>query len=324
MCLCIAIVLIIFFVLILLSAIALIILQSQVIKVIKQYDNVHHPIQPFPVAPLSAIAINLNKDPYNISTIWNEELNVTVTVANCKRLKYHGTVAIAIHKGKVDCTYHELDLPDIVIKRDDTPLVRHWTTNTNARGYITCNDTIPTDNLIYVEWSNIINSSLNGSKTFYCSEGIDIAELYKNITIANNIDNEDLITVIFNPKAKVSIVMIECLPIPYPDAITYKQIVIECDGGDNNIQPNSVTMKFQGIYQEAHEKTESRLIINTMGLFSEDHMYNTTLVSLVPGRTRQVFWKIGTGVGVPIAVVVLFVIVIVAYKLRHGRGNHCN
>ena len=313
---------------ILLSAIGLIIFQSQVIKIIKHYVNVHHPIQPFPVAPLSAISINLNKEPYNISTIWNEELNVTVTVANCKRIKYHGTVAIAIHKGKVDCTDHELDLPDIVIKRDDTPLVRHWTTSTNARGHITCNDTMPTDNLIYVEWSNIINSSLNGSKTFHCSEGIDIAKLYKNITIANNINNEDLITVIFNPKVKVSIVMIECLPIPYPDDIMYKDIVIECDGDDNNVQPNSVTMKFQGIRQEMHEQTESRLIINTMGLFSEDHMYNTTQVSLVPGQTRQVFWKIGTGVAVPtvvmIVVVIIVIIVIVVYKTKYGRGNHRN
>lgn len=312
---------------ILLFAIGLIIFQSQVIKIIKYYVNVRHPIQLFPVAPLSAIAINLNKEPYNINTIWNEELNVTVTVGNCKKLKYYGTVAIAIHKGKVDCTDHELDLPDLVIKRDDTPLIRHWTKNTNARGNITCNDTTFTDNLIYVEWSNIINSSLNGNKTFYCNERIDIAELYKNITIANNIDDEDLITVIFNPKVKVSIVMIECLPIPYPDAITYKEIVIECDGGDKNINPNSVTMKFHGIFQEMHEQTESRLIINTMGLFSEDHMYNTIQISLVPGQTRQEFWKIGTGVAVPSAVIIVIVmpvIVIVAYKTRCWRGNHHN
>ena len=310
---------------ILLLAIGLIIVQSQVIKIIKHYVNVHHPIQPFPVAPLSAIAININKEPYNINTIWNKEVNVTVTVGNCKRLTYYGTVAIAIHKGKVDCTDHELDLLDLVIKRDDTPLIRHWTKNTNARGHITCNNTTLTDNLIYVEWSNIINSSLNGNKTFYCNEGIDIAELYKNITISNNIDDEDLITVIFNPKIKVSIVMIECLPIPNPDAITYKEIVIECDGGDNNIKPNSVTMKFQGILQEIHEQSESRLIINTMGLFSEDHMYNTIQISLVPGRTRQDFLKIGIGIGVPAAVVIVItVIVIVRYKYRCGRGNHRN
>ena len=250
-----------------------------------KYHNICTPQSPvnLTIAPLSSIAINLNK--YNISTLWNQYITVSVHSEDT----ISGMIAIGIYKGDISCTYHQLDRE--CSTSNNTPFVRQWTKHTQPRGKIYCIKGNP-DDKIQVYWSMAAGDSEHVLPvTFNCTEGVNITKLYRYIT-DNITDPDEIVTVKFKKeitsdgqedKMKVNISMDECLPIP---DIPYHLIDID--------DIEATIVELQPFYKEILE--DSLLVINTEGIKTTDHICEVIQMELIPNNSRDESYLLYIGI----------------------------
>ena len=277
-----------------------------------KYHNIYTPPVNLTIAPLSSIAINLNK--YNISTLWNQYINVSVHSED----KISGIIDIGIYNGDISCTHHKLDRE--CSTNNNTLFVRHWTKYTQPRGKIYCIKGNP-DDKIQVYWSMAAGDSEHVLPvTFNCTEGINITELYRYIN-DNITDPDEIVTVKFmkeiksdegqKDKMRVNILIDECLPEPVN--IEYYPVII-----DDDIKPNEVlstTVKLQPFYQEIFQP--SILVINTEGI---DHISDVIKVELIPHDTRDDLLYIG----IPILIIAVLALSLFTVLVIHFMIGRCN
>ena len=279
-----------------------------------KYHNIYTPQPPvnLTIAPLSSIAIDLNK--YNISTLWNQYINVSVHSED----KISGIIDIGIYNGDISCTHHKLDRE--YSTSNNTLFVRHWTKHTQPRGKIYCIKGNP-DDKIQVYWSMAAGDYEHATPlvTYNCTQGINITELYHNIT-ENITDPDEIITVKFmkeiksegqKDKMRVNILIDECLPEPVN--IEYYPVII-----DDDITPNEVlstTVKLQPFFQEIFQP--SILVINTEGI---DHISDVIKVELIPHDTRDDLLYIG----IPILIIAVLALSLFTVLVIHFMIGRCN
>ena len=287
---------------------------------LKNY-NIHNPQPPvnLTIAPLSSIAIDLNK--YNISTLWNQYINVTVSVHSEDTIS--GTIDVGIYKGDISCSHHQLDRE--CSTSNNTPFVRHWTKYTQPRGKLYCIKGNP-DDKIQVYWSMAAGDSEHALPvTFNCTKGVNITELYRYIT-DNITDPNEIVTVKFKKeitsdgqedKMKVNISMDECLPIPVD--IPYHLIDID-DIDHNKVLSITVTVELQPFYEEILE--DSLLVINTKGIQTADHIYDVIQMELIPNNSRDESYLLYIGIPILTIVILCFGVLVVHIMYVVKRRIH--
>jgi hypothetical protein len=254
-----------------------------------QHDNISQ-LLTFPIAPMSAVSINLNQPPYNISTFWNEYITVSLSGTS----QDSGVIDVGIHSGDIKCSYYELKLDDRLSRKHLNLLVRYWTSSTNASGIITCEDD---SSNILVNFTNIYPlAHVYNTMNYPCTNGVvDVADIYSHIMAVHNNSQDVLVhvTMMFQNRIMADqIILNECLPIPHDTTDNYKAIQLN-DDHDNL----PATLELGSVFSELTPSTQSRLLINTRGMnyIDVDDNYSEIFVDLkLSGSGRQIIWIVAS------------------------------
>jgi hypothetical protein len=216
------------------------------------------------LAPKSAMVLDLSK--YDMPTNYYKSISVQINDAN----NYDGTVGVALQqKDMAECTRVPLNME--MTFTNGIKLVRVWNYKTKASGTITCENS---DSYLSVF------VPLLGYHNFDCGQGaININELYNNILF--DIDDEsgiDLPVLFFmkpsndDDQIRASVDITECLPIPHHTDGYYKEIQLN----------ESVTFQLGSYFSEKYPETQSRLVVNSLGMQSLDGNYNAVMLQIDP------------------------------------------
>ena len=275
-------------------------------------------IHPIHVAPLSVIALDLDK--HKIDSIQNQEVKVIVNTTG-KSYKYRGIIEITAHNGPIHHAKKKLKVPQNLLLKTGTKLVRHW--DRIPTGQITCTTYSSTGKVVW-GWGNLrkkLNISCenyNYNNSLSCNgNAIYVEDIYNQ----RNENNDHQVTLLFcgifnDDYIEVNIDIDERLPEP---KTTCQSLYINNYAG--SVQ-NTVVVPFQRIFNglKAGKQSQVFLSINTEGLYNFLNDYDSIEVQLEPIRNKKI-WKLeATGVGVFFLLLIITGLsIFTCYKLRRSN-----
>ena len=273
-------------------------------------------IHPIHIAPLSVIALDLDK--HKINTIQNQEVKVTVNSTG-QSYKYKGIIEITAHNGPIHYAKKILKLPKSLLLKTGTKLVRHW--DRKPTGKISCATNSSTGKIVW-GWGNLrkkLNISCdnyNYNDSLSCNDNAtNVEDIYNN----QRNENEHQVTLLFcgeNNYIEVDIDIEEKLPEP---KTTCQSLYI--NNYADSIQ-NTVVVSFQRIFNglKAGKQSQVYLSINTEGLHNFLNDYDSIEIQLEPIRNTKI-WKL-EAIGMAVFFLLLIITglsIFTCYKLRQSN-----